>query len=1099
MAACTNPWCKDDSALLAYTDAPESGLSPQRISNSPCTGSARRACKVIGISKIGIFCAAIACAITGFRWASVFRERTTRPERDEIVLDVVEQCTDTHGWTDGWRHCAYERDGTDNSLCEPDPGALWPTTRGWTCKAYEQKGWCQNASLLKGKEAGRSRPEVNCCACGGGARVSPKLPGLAATTDQCSMDTGGTCSFFGHCDASRGSTVCYRGKCLCQPDFCTNADGRCDKKLAVSTTPMVTDEVSDALGLEKMSETMMCQNTPSWTDGWMHCAYEQDGKRAELCQLTSRGAWPSTSGWTCEAYKLKGWCAKGRLHASRISARAGRNYPDQNCCVCGGGKNIANPARVGLSVVAECAVITGGTCALTRRCDSFRGPAECKYGKCVCPDGFCADAAGTCQPRPETTPPPVDSAVRDALGIKVSSSGGICQDVPGWTSDWALCAYADGGRDPELCQPTPGAFWPSTQGWTCRAYEEKGWCGERNQQNLGVSHNYPEHHCCACGGGRAILKGAKAKTSPNKRSICYKDTGGTCHILGRCAGFRGEAACVEGRCVCKPGHCTDASGTCRVDAGVFTAAVAPVSHQHPIFPGRQAGIKTALCVSGGGFRSLAATLGYFRALHELGLLNNFDMLSSVSGGTWASAIYMFSDVSHSELLGPSADPGSLTLDVLRAQPAKLGSVALSSTNRIIVKLLPSGLPYHMLWIQAIAEAVLKPFRLDSLDAYMAPDVETVRRIIARNPQLKHEDFLLPRESRPRTFVMSGTVEAPDGYKASDKNVAPLQMSPDFSGTPFVPNDEPVSYKATPGTHRPPLNHVVIGGGLVETFAFGGQEPSDGQSGGADVRLEAPPAPFSLARAVGISSAAFGAAASRAGFAGVAAGAKLDPQVNLWPVTSTRHPGPLPAITYQLGDGSNLDNMGLIAALQRGATRMFSLVNADVAFKPDARFCASSGWPSPDGSVTKQLLDKFGYADAGGSMGFFGHNQVFAQQDLFPLLCDFTKLNREGRPLIAKRSLVVQKNDWWGLRGGTEVEVAFALLSPSTAFEAALPPETQSEILRGDAGEFARFPNYRTVFQNSDLTSLSSPQVNLIAALSEFAVKENAEMIRELFS
>ena len=43
--------------------------------------------------------------------------------------------------------------------------------------------------------------------------------------------------------------------------------------------------------------------------------------------------------------------------------------------------------------------------------------------------------------------------------------------------------------------------------------------------------------------------------------------------------------------------------------------------------------------------------------------------------------------------------------------------------------------------------------------------------------------------------------------------------------------------------------------------------------------QAPVAPLSLARAVGISSAAFAAEASKAG------GTLVDPQLNIWPVTS----------------------------------------------------------------------------------------------------------------------------------------------------------------------------------------------------------------------
>jgi len=481
----------------------------------------------------------------------------------------------------------------------------------------------------------------------------------------------------------------------------------------------------------------------------------------------------------------------------------------------------------------------------------------------------------------------------------------------------------------------------------------------------------------------------------------------------------------------------------------------------------------------------------------MGLLSKIDMVSAVSGGSWAASIFMFADMELSELLGSSSDPSLLNLDALKQQPPPLASVALAHTNRILVRLLAEGVPGHMVWVSAIAEAILKPFGLDDLGAYMAPDEQAVQRIIARNPQLQGRAFLVPQPCRPKVLVMGGVVEAPDGYRASARNVVSLQMSPDFSGTPFVPNDTSVSYEASPGTHRPPLEDVLVGGGLVETFAFGGQEPSEGQSGGDAVRLQAPLTPLSLARAVGISSAAFGAAASRASLAGVGAGAQFDPQLNLWPVTSSKHPGPRPAMTFQLGDGSNLDNTGLIAALQRGASKVIALINADSPFRGDERFCSPPPWPDPMGAVTAQLLDKFGYAASGGNMGFFGNNRVFAEDQVFPLLCELSRLQGEGLPLVAKQTLTVEANAWWGLRGGAAVEVAFVLLGKSTRFEALLPNETMFEIEKGETGSLDRFPNYRTIFQNSDLTALNAGQVNILAALGEFSLLQNEGLIGEL--
>jgi len=271
-----------------------------------------------------------------------------------------------------------------------------------------------------------------------------------------------------------------------------------------------------------------------------------------------------------------------------------------------------------------------------------------------------------------------------------------------------------------------------------------------------------------------------------------------------------------------------------------------------------------------------------------------------------------------------------------------------------------------------------------------------------------------------------------------------------------------------------------------------------------VHLQAPLAPpLSLARAVGVSSSAFGAMASRHAVAGVPAGAELDPQANIWPITEGRFPGSHKAITYQLGDGSNLDNTGLIAALQRGASKIAVLINTDVPFYAgDVDFCAptaASSPPDPAGHVARELAVLFGFDGDSGRFGFYEHNQVFEQADLPPLLCDFAKLQVAFKPLVSKRSLVVRQNAWWGLDGGVSVDVAFVYLSGSAAFDAALPVDTQTELRKGSAGEFDSFPNYKTVFQNSDLTALTRRQVNLLAAFAEYSVRQHAEVFGQLFA
>src|SRR5215469_18278612 len=57
--------------------------------------------------------------------------------------------------------------------------------------------------------------------------------------------------------------------------------------------------------------------------------------------------------------------------------------------------------------------------------------------------------------------------------------------------------------------------------------------------------------------------------------------------------------------------------------------------------GGEAVQRSALCISGGGIRSATFALGALQGLADLGILQNFDYLSTVSGGgyigSWLSA------------------------------------------------------------------------------------------------------------------------------------------------------------------------------------------------------------------------------------------------------------------------------------------------------------------------------------------------------------------------------------------------------------------------------------------------------------------------------
>jgi len=686
-----------------------------------------------------------------------------------------------------------------------------------------------------------------------------------------------------------------------------------------------------------------------------------------------------------------------------------------------------------------CTSMTDGMCEYLG-CARWRGHTQCVDGHCVCKPGFCANEDGVCLD-PHAPKCPADS-------------GGTCYifGCPSWRGPTS-CVFGEC-----ICQ-----------------------------EGCGTGFN-----------GKCVAEGT-----------CIKDTADTCRFLS-CGRTRGPTRCELGKCVCRPGFCAKDNGAgygvCMLeDHHGYLAEVVAVNKEHPGFPGAHAHVKTGLAFSGGGARALSNSMGAYRALEDLGLMKHVDAISSVSGGTWASSIYMFANGSKDEILGAATSPNELHMEVLGEDPAAMGKAMTTSCHDFMRKLLSESLPSADLWPLYVADTILKPFGLDSSSRFMAGSAADMERIKRLNPQLRDMNFLFPRADRPRVFIMGGTILAPLGYKAGPDNAVGLQMSPDFTGSPFHPGGSTMSYEPSELGAPEHLDGVWVGGGLVETFAFGGAAPQ-GQAGGEAVDLPPPVQPFTLSYAVGISSAAPSALLAKRGRYQF-----VVPKAKLWPVTSSIQE----AMDFQLGDGGSMENQGLLPLLQRGAKKVAVWVSTYIRLSTSIDFCnvpadldLEKVFAGPDTfAVAPMVSDKFGYPYQD-SASWYTKNQVFDREELPPLLCELQKLKVAGKPAVHRSSHTVLPNSWWGIKGGYTVDIIYVYLDQIREFEDKLPADTRASLgplnpqerTHWTSGEFANYPDYSTVLETgemSEITRLTSREVNLLAAQSEYAVRQNEQLFREV--
>lgn len=396
---------------------------------------------------------------------------------------------------------------------------------------------------------------------------------------------------------------------------------------------------------------------------------------------------------------------------------------------------------------------------------------------------------------------------------------------------------------------------------------------------------------------------------------------------------------------------------------------------------------------------------------------------------------------------------------------------------------------------------LEPFGLQ--DGYVFVSPESRDRALAENPYLQGQTHVIQRQDRPRTWLVNGSLLAPQGYKSDDRTAFSFQMSPDFVGCPFYPYNDKVTYERANYFFaflwaRPKLENVVVGGGMVETFAFGGAG-SQTQAAGEKVELPAPDAPFGLSKMIAISSMAPAqvlAELSKTSTSATEVG-------KYWPVTSPMFPESQGDLEYVFGDGGTVDNSGLLPLLQRGVKRILwfahSYTGTNESFDAFDFAAGAPGMDVLEFGIIESLLDKFGYGKSGPSF-FAEENQVFKEEDLWPILEKLQALKRDGKPGVVRSSLIVQKNSKWGIVGGHTVEVVLVYLAKVTDFERSLPKDTQDEIAKGQSGSFPNYPHLATTgLIPEDPINYKSRHVNLLAAQLEYTVQQAADVIRDVLS
>ncbi|CAE7947911.1 unnamed protein product, partial [Symbiodinium sp. KB8] len=511
----------------------------------------------------------------------------------------------------------------------------------------------------------------------------------------------------------------------------------------------------------------------------------------------------------------------------------------------------------------------------------------------------------------------------------------------------------------------------------------------------------------------------------------------------------------------------------------------------------------ALAMRGGGARSMAGVTGQVRALKNMGLLDEVDQIVAISGTNWAMAPYLFAKgFTSEELLGQVLDPATLTPEFLANNFN--GELAASAANPIANPVVNASLqnsPNEDFYVQLIGATYLCRFGLNAaLPPGACPSNSNKNQIWAENRlQLKGIKFrnqkldlagaLTIQRTKIKSYIAGATLIAPEGYTPDRDNIVATRMSPDFSGSPFYADCRTANFTPlnTPlFANLTDLDDVVVGGGLVESFAFTSTEVPLREKGQAGKTLMAyakwledntdNAAVLTLQDAVGIASSVLSLAPWTVGppkaLATSLLGTVFGRDVSIladdplaytarrpyWPV-GTKKFGDTSLQDYYLGDQGSLENHGVLEAIRSGATCVISLLNSNQELDASVINCSTKVVNltrlQEVAADSPPLYDLFGLAldnpDLLEFAGFdYSNNQVFATEDLFPIICEATqKRDLLGQPATAySTDLVTLENKFWGIKAGKKVNILWVFTEKTTNFEALLPEATRESINNG---------------------------------------------------
>lgn len=470
--------------------------------------------------------------------------------------------------------------------------------------------------------------------------------------------------------------------------------------------------------------------------------------------------------------------------------------------------------------------------------------------------------------------------------------------------------------------------------------------------------------------------------------------------------------------------------------------------------------KLAIAISGGGTRSMVASIGHFRAFKRKNQEFHKDIsyISGVSGGSWFATIFTLARVDMNSLLGESIkinDISRLTLNTTNFYNKDYMGNMLSNfpivdklSNGYLTGVLPSKL-----WNYAVSSVILDPYDLDNL--YLVNSKKEAKL----NSEFNNINCIYPKSGYPFLISVAATVD--ERIPLGDENTGLFEFTPMYSGM-RVPSTE-------------------YGGILFSNPAFGCNFKNlNSATDKLEVLTVNKNRNAKIEISVSASSAALGIEAIRLTnsmmpFSGYMSRTKIT--TNVWGFASKQ------GRELNLVDGTFLDYSGVVSLAARGCKKIISFLNTE-SFH--GNYC-NFGITQLFGVDDEFQCDYHKFKDK---------NRIFSLENWIQMRKDFEKRIEDGKIPFFHRKMDVLPNWRIGVNGGYETEVLFVPLLKYNKFFEQLPIDVNSDKF----SELKNVPNIDLIFSKEGFPlELTNSQVNLISTYTDWYLTQIMDELPEFFA